>query len=247
MKMFGNLSGDGLEQTGDRLGGGGVRETGAYDGTIKLAYAGKASSSNAQSLTVVFDFGGSEYRETYWVTNKNGENFFIDKNDKTKRVPLPGYTMADDLCLLTTGFPLSEQNAAEKVISLYDYDQKKEVPTNAHVFMDLIGKQITAGLVKQTVDKTKKNDSTGQYEPTGETRDENVTEKFFHFESKRTVTEIRAEQEEAVFYPKWVEKNAGKTRNRAKGAEGKTGAPPRPAGAPAASAPKPTTSLFGAK
>lgn len=248
MKMFGNLSTDGLEQTGDRLGGGGVRESGAYDGTVKLAYAGKASASNAQSLTVVFDLGGQEYRETYWVTNKNGENFFVDKQDKNKRVPLPGYTMADDLCLLTTGFPLSEQNAAEKVISLYDYEQKKEVPTNAHVFLDLIGKPITVGLIKQTVDKTKKNDSTGQYDPTGETRDENVTEKLFHFESKRTVTEIRTGQEDAVFHPKWVEKNAGKTRNRAKGAEGKSGAPARPGAPPAAGgAPKATTSLFGAK
>lgn len=247
MKMFGNLSGDGLEQTGDRLGGGGVRESGAYDGTIKLAYAGKASASNAQSLNVVIDLGGSEYRETFWVTNKNGENFFLDKTDKNKKVPLPGYTMADDLCLLTTGFPLSEQNAAEKVISLYDYEQKKEVPTNAHVFLDLIGKQITVGLIKQTVDKTKKNDSTGKYDPTGETRDENVTEKFFHFESKRTVTEIRTGMDEATFYPKWVEKNAGKTRDRSKGKEGQTGAPGRPGAPPAAGAPKAQTSLFGAK
>lgn len=248
MKMFGNLTADGLEQTGDRLGGGGVRESDAYDGTIKVAYAGKASASNAQSLTVIFNLGGSEYRETFWVTNKNGENFFIDKQDSSKKVPLPGYTMADDLCLLTTGFPLSEQTFTEKVINLYDYEAKKEVPTNVHVIMDLMGKPITLGLIKQTVDKTKKNDSTGSYEPTGETRDENLIDKIFHHDSKRTVTEVRNGIEVAEFFPKWVEKNKGVTRNRAKGAQGKTGAPGRPAGAPpAASAAKPTTSLFGAK
>lgn len=249
MKMFGNLTGEGLEQTGDRLGGGGVRESGAYDATIKLAYAGKASASNAQSLTVIFDLGGSDYRETFWVTNKNGENFFKDKQDASKKVPLPGYTMADDLCLLTTGFPLAEQTFAEKVVNLYDYEVKKEVPTNVPVIMDLIGKAVSLGLVKQTVDKTKKNDSTGNYEPTGETRDENVIDKVFHHESKRTVTEIRNGMEEAEFFPKWVEKNKDVTRNRAKGAQGKTGAPGRPAGAPpaAGAGQKPATSLFGAK
>jgi hypothetical protein len=245
MKMFGNLTGDGLEQTGDRLGGGGVRETGAYEATVKLVYAGKASSSNAQSLTVLLDMGGQEYRETLWVTNKNGENFFLDKQDKTKKVPLPGFTIADDLCLLTTGMPLSEQTFSEKVVNIYDYDAKKEVPTNVHVLMDLIGKPVIMGVVKQTVDKTKKNDNTGQYDPTGETRDENVIEKVFHAESKRTVTEFRAEQEEAVFYGKWVEKNAGKTRNRSKGAEGKAGAPARPGAAPGAAAPQAKKSLFG--
>jgi hypothetical protein len=245
MKMFGNLTGDGLEQTGDRLGGGGVRETGAYEATVKLVYAGKASSSNAQSLTVLLDMGGQEYRETLWVTNKNGENFFLDKQDKTKKVPLPGFTIADDLCLLTTGMPLSEQTFSEKVVNIYDYEAKKEVPTNVHVLMDLIGKPVIVGVVKQTVDKTKKNDNTGEYLPTGETRDENVIEKVFHAESKRTVTEFRAEQEEAVFYGKWVEKNAGKTRVRAKGAEGKAGAPARPGAAPGAAAPQAKKSLFG--
>lgn len=36
-KMFGNLTGDNLEQEGDRLGGGGPLESGVYDGTVKLA------------------------------------------------------------------------------------------------------------------------------------------------------------------------------------------------------------------
>lgn len=247
MKMFGNLTGDGLEQTGDRLGGGGVRESGAYEGKVKLVYAGKASSSNAQSLTILLDLNGSEYRETLWVTNKKGENFFPDKQDPTKKVPLPGFVMADDLCLLTTGLPLSEQIFTEKVVNIYDYDQKKEVPTNVQVMMDLIGKPIIAGIVKQTVDKTKKNESTGEYDPTGETRDENVVEKFFHADTKKTVTEFRTEQDEPVFYSKWVEKNAGKTRMKAKGVQGKAGAPGRaPAAAPGAGAPKASKSLFGA-
>lgn len=244
-KMFGNLRTEGLEDAGDVLGGGGLLESGAYDGTVKLAFAGTSSSSSARSITVHIDVAGREVRETFWITNRSGENFYTDKKDPSKRRPLPGYAMVDDLCLLTTGLPLTEQPVEDKVVRLYDFEAKREVPQNVPILIDVIGKPITVGLLKQTVDKQQK-DSAGNYVATGETRDENVADKFFHTESRRTVTEIREGLETAAFYPKWVEKNAGKTRNRAKGAEGKTGVPGRPAaanGANGAAKPK-TKSLF---
>jgi hypothetical protein len=243
-KMFGNLSTDGLEEAGDRLGGG-LLETRTYDGTVRLAYAGKSQSSAAQSVTAHIDIMGIEFRETYWVTNRDGTNSYADKRDATKKHPLPGYTMVDDLCLLTTGLPLSEQPAEEKVVKLWDYESKKEIPQNVQVLVDLIGKPITVAILKQTVDKQAK-DSAGNYVATGETRDENIADKFFHTDSRRTVTEVREGMEEAVFYGKWVEKNAGKTRNRSKGGEGKAGVPGRPAAANAPGAAKPKAkSLFG--
>lgn len=244
-KMFGNLTTDGLEETGDRLGGGFLFESGVYTGTVKMAYAGTsgAQGSQAQSITVLIDFGGREFRETLWVTNRNGENSYADKKDPNKKHPLPGFAMVDDLCLVTTGHGLADQNVEEKVVKIYDFEQKKDVPTNMPVLVDLIGKPITSAVLKQTVDKQKKNDA-GVYVNTGETRDENVTEKFFHADSRRTVTEIKQGIEEAIFIDAWAEKNTGKTRNRAKGGEGngKAGAPG--AGAPGA-AQKPKQSLFG--
>lgn len=242
-KMFGNLTGDNLEKDGDRLGGGGLLESGAYDGTVKLAYAGTAQASNAQSVTVHIDVDGHEFRETYWITNRNGENFYTDKQDPSKKRPLPGFTSVDDLCLVTTGMPLAEQPVEEKVVKLYDFDAKAEIPKNVPVLVELLGKPVTVGILKQTVDKQRKNDA-GVYENTGETRDENVADKYFHQETKRTVTEGREGIEEASFYPKWVEKNAGKTRIKAKGAQGNTGTPGRPTAAPGA-APAPKKSLFG--
>ena len=240
MSLFGDLKDDGLEESGDVLGGGGTLESGAHEAIIKLAFAGKSQSSNARSLVVHFDINGFEYRETYWITNKNGENFYTDKKDNTKRHQLPGYSIVNSLCLLSTGFPLSEQEGEEKTVNLYDFDAKKELPKSVPVLTDLIGKPITIGLLKQIVDKTAKDDS-GKYNPTGETREENVADKFFHAESHRTVTEVKGGLEEAVFYEKWVEKNTGKTRNRAKGVEGKSGAPSK--GGKASTEPK--KSLFG--
>lgn len=241
--MFGKLTTAGLETTGDRLGGSSIMDTGVYDGTVKLAYAGKARSSNAQSVTIHIDINGREFRETLWITNKEGQNFFADKKDPSKKQALPGFTSVEELCLVTTGLPLSEQTVEEKVVSLYDFDLKKEIPQNVPVLTDLIGMPVSVGIVRQIVDKQVK-DAAGNYTNSGQTREENVSDKFFHQESGRTVTEVRQGIEEAIFKGKWAEKNTGVTRNKAKGAEGKSGAPKAgPAGAPAAGAPK-RTSMF---
>lgn len=223
MKMFGNMTTDGLEQVGDRLGGGGVLDSDLYTGTVKLAYAGKAASG-AQSVTVVIDFGGREYREAFWITNKAGQNFYADKNDPKKKQPLPGFTSVDDLCLLTTGLPLEDQDVEDKVIKIYDFEQKKDLPTNVPVLVQVIGKPISAAILKQVVDKQKKDDR-GEYRNTGETREENIVDKFFHADSARTVSEIRDGKETGIFAGRWVEKNKGTVRNKAKGSEGKAGVP----------------------
>lgn len=239
--MFGNMTTEGLEESGDRLGVGGVLESGAQDGVIKVAYVGKSQSSDAQSITAIIDMGGFEYRETFWITNKKGENFYIDKNDASKKHGLPGFVMVDNMCQLATGHGLAAQETEEKTVNIYDYDAKKELPKAVQVLTGLIGKEITAGVKKVVVDKTKK-DGSGAYVSTGETRDTNEIDKFFHFESKKTVSEFKSGQEEAIFYPKWVDKNTGKTVNKAKGADGKSGAPG--GAAPTGGSEKPQTSLF---
>ena len=252
MSVFGNLTNDGLEETNDRLGGFNVRDTDAYEATIKVAYAGQ-SAGGARNVTVVVELPDGEYSETIYVTNKKGENWFLNQNDKSKKVPLPGFTTIDDICLVTTGKPLSEQDSEEKVVKVYDYDEKKELPKSVPVLTELTGKPVILGILKSVVDKNVKNDSTGEYEPSGETREENTIEKVFHHPSKVTVVEAREAQKagrdaEAVFYDKWVEKNKGVTRNKAKGASGNGGNSGRPGGgAPQAGGgqQKKTNSLFG--
>lgn len=254
MSVFGNLTNDGLEETNDRLGGFNVRDTDVYEATIKVAYAGQ-SAGGARSVTLVVNLPDGEYSETIYVTNKKGENWFLNQNDKSKKVPLPGFTTIDDICLVTTGKPLSEQDSEEKVVKVYDYDEKKELPKSVPVLTELTGQKVYLGILKSIVDKNVKNDSTGEYEPSGETREENTIEKVFHHPSKVTVVEAREAQKagrdaEAVFYDKWVEKNKGQTRNKAKGADGKGngGNSGRPGGgAPQAGGgqQKKTNSLFG--
>jgi len=246
-KMFGNFTNDGLEEAGDRLGGGFIFETGVYAGKLTMAYAGQsgAQGSKATSITVLIDIDGKEFKETVWISNRDGENSYADKQDKNKKHPLPGFTTIDDLCLVSTGYGLADQDVEDKVVKIYNFDDKKDVPTNVPVLVNLLGKDVLVAITRQTVDKQRKTDA--GYVNTGETRDENTIEKFFHVDTRRTVTEIKQQIDEPIFIDAWAGKNTGKTRNKAKGADGKTGAPGGHAGAPGATGgqQKPKNSLFG--
>ena len=247
MSIFGNLTNEGLEETTDRLGGFQIRATDIYPATIKAAYAGQ-SAGGARNVTIVVELPDGEYSETIYVTNKKGENWFLNQNDKSKKVPLPGFTTIDDICLVTTGKSLAEQDSEEKVVKIYDFDERKELPKAVPMLVDLIGQTLFLGIVQQTVDKNQKNDSTGEYEPTGETRDENVIEKVFHDPSKMTVVEARQGATEPVFFEKWLSKNKGNIRNKAKGTDGKGAQSGRPGGGAPQSGnggQKKTSSLFG--
>lgn len=245
LNPFANLGND-LEQQGDRLGGGGPLDTDAYPATIKLAFIGE-SSGGARSVTIHADAGGREFRETLYVTSgrEKGQKEYYERDGK--KIPLPGYATVNDLCLLATGYPLSEQTFEEKVVNLYDFDERKELPTKVTAITSVMGKKVILGIQKITDDKSKKNESTGAYEPTGETRDLNAIDKVFHVESKKTVSELIAKAD-AQFHDKWVAKNRGVTVMKAKGASGTSGIPGQGGGTPPAAggaAKGGSKSLFG--
>ncbi len=80
MSLFSKLKTDNLENAEDRVGGGfKVLPTNIYNSKIKLAYAG-TSASGAMNITFICDIDGREYKETIYITNKAGENFY-KKND----------------------------------------------------------------------------------------------------------------------------------------------------------------------
>lgn len=247
MSIFGGATTEGLEEVQDRIGGAVIRDTDAYDAKVKLAYAGQ-SDGGAKNITWVFEMpDGQEYRETIYWTNKKGENWFKNKQDPSKKVPLPGFTVCDDLCLATTGKPLAEQETEEKQVLIYDFDQKKELPKAAHVLIDTLDQPVTLGLVRQTVNKNVKQGN--EYVPGPDSKDENIIEKVFHTETKLTMVEAKQQAETAAFYPSWVERNKGNTKDRRKNKDGSSGGTAGAPGGPpqAGSAPAPKTSLFGKK
>ena len=224
--LFGALTTDGLEEATDRLGGSWVLDSDIYTGPIKAAYAGQ-SDGGARNVTVIAELNGREYRETLWITNKKGENFFLNKNDPKKKVPLPGFTVVDDLCLVTTGKPLAEQPTEDKVVNVYDRDAGKEIPKTVPMLVDLIGQEATFGIVRQLENKSEK-DGAGDYQPIADTREVNFIDKVFHTETKMTVVEARQGADAATFHDSWLERNKGEVRDRRTIKDGEGGNAGRP-------------------
>lgn len=236
MSLFSNMNTEGMEQVEDKVGGEfSVLESGIYSGTVKAAYV--LPGDGAMGINLILDLAGREYRETIYITTKNHENFFINKKTGNK-VPLPGFTLINDLCCLALKKPLAQIETEEKIFKIYDKDAKAELPKSVQTITELTGKDIVVGILHTKEDKTQKN-AEGKYVPTGEFRDVNRIDKFFDAETKCTVNELSANKTEPEFLNKWIEKNAGKVRDRTqKNASGTAGAPQKPA----ASA---TKSLFG--
>lgn len=242
MSLFSNLGTDGLEQAEDRVGGFNVFATDIYTGKVKALYAGK-SSGGAQNLTLIADVDGKEYRETIYVTNKKGENFFLNKQDNSKKVPLPGFTIINDLVLITTGKPLSEQSAEDKVINVYDADAKKELPKTVPMLTEVIGQEFSMAIVNSKEFKQVK-DANGEYVDTADTRETNNIEKIFHTETKMTVVEAQNGKTTGEFWDVWLNKNKDVQRDKTKGKTAQAGKPGTP---PVAGNAAPRQSLFGKK
>jgi hypothetical protein len=245
MSLLASLSTDSsIAEEKDSVGGGGPLESGLYNATVSMAYLTKSQGGALGMVLTLKTEDGKDIRQTLWMTSgtaKGAKNYYEDKNGAKQY--LPGFNHANSLALLTCGKEIAALDTETKVVNVYSAEAKSEVPTKVEVPMDLLGKEIIVGLIKQTVDKTKKNEATGIYEATGETRDENEIDKLFRARDRMTTAEIRAQAETATFIDTWDAKFTGKTREKAKGASGTAGAP-KAAGAPAAAAKKPTTSLF---
>lgn len=251
MNMLATLATDSdIADEKDSIGSSGPLNSGLYPFTVALAYLKKVDSGALSLVLNLKTEDNQDLRQTLWMTSgtaKGCKNYYEDK--KGQKQYLPGFIHANALALLTTGKEISQLDTETKVVNLYSYEAKAEVPTKVEVVMDLMGKEILGGVIRQTVDKTANVAGPGQpadYQPTGETRDENEIDKFFRARDRMTTSEIRAQATEATFVDTWNQKWEGKTRDRAKGAAAGLPGVPKLGGAPAgAASKKPTTSLFG--
>ena len=252
MSLLANLATDStIADEKDSIGGSGPLDSGLYNCTVSMAHINKASSGALGLVLTLKTSDNKEVRQTLWMTSgtaKGSKNYYEDKNGEKHY--LPGFIAANALSLLTVGKEISELDTEKKVVKVYSADAKAEVPTQVDMLTDLIGQEIITAVIKQVVDKTRKNEATKQYEPTGETKEENEIDKFFRARDKMTVAEIKAQAEAPIFYGAWDDKWTGKVKVRAKGAAGNTGTAGAPKGASPFGAPrapttgKPTSSLF---
>lgn len=230
-----------VQETKDTVGSSyAVKPSGVYPATVKVAYFEK-SSKGALGLNLTFGLeDGSEYKETLYVTSGNDKGnkpYYTNKDGE--KVYLPGFLNADAIALLITGKPLSECATERKVVKIYNYDQKQEVPTEVDCVTALHGQQVQLGIIQEKSYKSEKQQD-GTYKETDETRETNQIDKVFHKDTGKTVNEYRAKVEQADFKAKWLERWNGKVKDKT------TGKSPSGAvtGAPKAAQAKPASSLF---
>lgn len=223
----------------DSVGGSGPVESGLYNATVSMAYLGE-SKGGAKNLTLHLSLeGGRELRQTIYFTSgtaKGGKHTY--ERDGVTHF-LPGFNTVDSLCLLTVGSEFGDMDAEDKIVPIYNFDEKKEINTQVPVLTGLLGQPIIAAVLKQVVDKNVQNDQ-GFYVPSGDTREENEIDKLFRARDKMTTAELLAGSTEASFYNVWDAKNTGNTRMKAKGASAANAAN----GATPAAAAKPQKSIF---
>lgn len=209
-----------------------------YLSTIKLAY-GITADSGAKGLVLhVETESGREHRETIYLTSgtaKGGRNYY-EKDGKKNY--LPGFVTANALALLTVGKEISDLDTEDKMVKVYNKAASAEVPTKVPVLTDLLGQQVYLGILKETRDKNIKDES-GNYVPSGETRDQSTIDKVFRAKDQMTTAEVRAGAEEAAYFNTWLGLNKGQVRDRST-----KDVKPGLKTAPKTAADKPTKSLF---
>jgi len=225
----------------------GPRDSGLGDYKVAMAYQRNADSGAIGIVLHLDDTNGVELRQTLWIQSGNakGNKTYYTKDGKNHS--LPGFALFNSLAVMTTGKKAQELDTEEKIIKLWSSEARAEVPTTVTVFPELLNQEILAGVIKQLVDKTALGDD-NKYHPTGETKEENEIDKFFHKGTRMTITEADAGKTAGEFIDVWAAKWEGQVKDKTTkvaNAPGPTAASPAFAAAGAApAAAKPGSSIF---
>lgn len=229
------------ETTQDKIGGGSFTlDSGLHEARIDKAYLTNSGSSKA--VAIAFEFTtteGKSYKDTIWVTNGEGKNTYLTKDNKLAY--LPGFETVSNIALVAVGKELAELTPEDKVIEIYNSELAKKVPTSVQMFTELIGQTIILGLHKVKSFKQAKDPATGKYVDTAETRETNELVNVFS-QAGFTALELKAKATEVDFIKQFEEAFKSdyvkdKTKGRAAGATPGVGA---------GVSNNPTKSLFGA-
>ena len=244
----------------DVLGGSRLFDTGLVEFTVEAAFMTESKNGATMfNIHLLDPLTKKVAKFTECIVTTAGKSTYQDKDGED--VYLPGYITINSICQLTIDTELhsfGEDDTDMKTIALWRDGGEK--PTEVEMVTEMVGKQITIGVIRRIVDKTEKNpgfDSSKrkhktdnpEYIPTGETREENAIGKVFHTETGATVQELEAgfqEGDTPEFRTKWAAKNT-ETVDLSKG---------RPDGAPKSGSPSsssvssdaaPKKKLFGNK
>ena len=210
-------------QSIERVGGGYAWESGVYDATIKMVYLNQSASEAVSCNIILENSAGKELKESFWIKSgkaKGNKTYFTkDKVD----YPLPGYSIANSMCVAATGESLSKcmESIEKKTINVYNPELRKEAPSERPILTGLLNKVIKVAVHQVVEDKVSKA-ANGQYEPTGESRTVNQC-KFFGNTEGKTAEEITSSSD-ATMFDNWSAKNKGTVLDKSTKSKGTSAA-----------------------
>lgn len=230
-----------IEEERDSLGGGGALPSDLYACTIEAAYL-ETTKSGAVMANINFTTAdGKRLRMSECIMSKKSGALKATYTDKKtgKEKPLPGYSKVLGLIHLLVDPGIKDLGSCEieeRILKLYDFEQKKEVPQAKNCLVQLHGTSVGVATLKVIETKMAK-DAEGKYTvATAETREVNTFEKFFN-EDGLTLSEIK-KNEPADFCKQWADKFKGKVVDKTVAPSSQAGMPGAPAGSTAAGTPK---------
>lgn len=196
-----NFGTEELQENEERVGGGGFTadESNASLVLFENAYLTQSKHGawavNLQSKNKA----GDERAYQIYFTNRKGEVFYKDKKSGNS-VKLPGYQLLDSIALATCGKSFKEvlDNTKTKVIDLYDYESRKDVPTEVQTLPLICKKALILGVIKKIDNKFKNG------KKTSEKRESNEIHMAFRKEDKLTPKEHASGASEPKMYNQWV-------------------------------------------
>lgn len=182
--------------------GGFTLPTGLYPMVIENAYLDK-TDTGAMMMHVHLKrkVGGNQvYRFNNCIVSGDAKGNKPTYIKDGKEYPLPGYSQMNQICKIAAGVTLGQIEPEKKLVKLYDFDAKAEVPREVPVVTQIVGQEILVGIRLRR--ENKRAQQNGKWVDTNEAREFNEIDKVFYPDGF-TVTEKAAEAEEASFVEKW--------------------------------------------
>ena len=123
-----------IQDEEDYVGGSGALDSGIYPSKVTMAFLQKSDSgATALNLHLMTDTN-REIRQSLWIASGNakGNKTYYETKQGEKKY-LPGFALADNLCLLTVGKSITDMSPEEKMVNVYSSVAGKEVPTKVEV------------------------------------------------------------------------------------------------------------------
>lgn len=210
---FGKIKSKKFKAEKARVGGGGFA-TGVLKATVTSNKLINADSGAIGLNVEIKDQTGYTHRLTeYFVSGKSKGNktYYTDQSGNSK--PLIGFTMINNLCIVTTGKGIleNEKQFKKKVGKVWNKKKQKEVTGKITTLPKMTGKKIHIAVQTVVVDIPKKKNGRmvfnkqGRAKPSGEFR---TTSKIVDFldSKQRSAFEIENKFKKPDFAPKFHKK-----------------------------------------